>query len=224
VNNSSTNNTNQPGSEHPDWDCELMQVGGHDVVHFWGPQVQAPETSLDSAQWFSFIVRTPSPAVQTTYNGTNGTEGYIVDQTYASGAIEHWIPDAAYVGDPPPGSNTIVAGGLARTVFAAPTLVTSEYDETEHEAFDAAALELGLDHEDYQWVSVHAIAYILRLAGINDPTPTEPPPGSGAESVTTEWSQLDYPVLEAMATQFDVTPAEAQKICSLAVAYILSIT
>jgi hypothetical protein len=111
-----TNDTNQPGDPVAGWSCEILSVAGHDVVHFSGPQVVSPATADDSAQFFSFRVRTPSPVSQTTYNGTGGTEGFIIDQEYASGVIEHWIPHLDFPGTPPPGSETTVAGGLARTV------------------------------------------------------------------------------------------------------------
>lgn len=117
-NDESTNFTNQPGDEVPDWDCEITEVGGHDAVHFSGPQIQSPGTVADSAQFWSFEITTPVPEVQTTYDGTGGTEGFIVDQEYASGVIDHWIPSAEYTGTPPAGSVTEVAGGLARTVAA----------------------------------------------------------------------------------------------------------
>jgi len=120
LNDVSTNSTNQPGADAVGWTCEVLDVGGHKVVHWSGPQVVAPQTSNDSAQFFVFSVTTPSPTVQTTYNGTGGTEGFIVDQTYASGEAEHWIPNAAFPGTPPTGSTTSVASGLARTVAAAP--------------------------------------------------------------------------------------------------------
>ena len=81
----------------------------------------------DSAQWFSFSVTTPSPLAKTSYDGTNGTEGFIIDQTYASGEIMHWIPSAGFTGTPPAGSTTSVATGLKRTVAAVPVTVTSDY-------------------------------------------------------------------------------------------------
>ena len=114
----STNNTNQPGTDVPGWTCQITTAGANQVVHWSGPQVQSPATAADSAQFFLFTVTTPMPEVQTTYNGTAGTEGFIVDQTYAGGEIEHWIPNEAYTGNPPEGSVTTVAAGLARTVAA----------------------------------------------------------------------------------------------------------
>ena len=54
--------------------------------------------------------------MQTTYNGKDGTEGFIVDQQYASGEIVHWIPDAAFPGTVPAGAESVVASGLASTV------------------------------------------------------------------------------------------------------------
>lgn len=128
INNASTNNTNQPGTAVPNWQCEITEANGRKVIHWHGPQVQTPQTSVDSAQFFAFSVTTPSPLAQTTYNGTNGTEGFITDQAYASGRVVHWIPNAAFTGNPPPGSETIVAGGLARTVAAADMLVYNPLD------------------------------------------------------------------------------------------------
>lgn len=120
INDATTNNTNQPGDPAAGWTCELIDVADHKVLHWSGPQVVAPATAADSAQFFAFTVTTPSPVAQTTYNGTNGTEGFIVDQTYASGEAKHWIPNAAFTGSAPSGATTTVASGLARTV-AAPT-------------------------------------------------------------------------------------------------------
>ena len=116
INAAATNNTNQPGADVAGWSCEILDVAGHKVVHWSGPQVVAPANESDSAQFFVFSVTTPAPATQTTYDGTNGTEGFIVDQTYASGAAVHWIPNAAFPGTPPVGAESEVATGLARTV------------------------------------------------------------------------------------------------------------
>lgn len=118
VKDASTNNTNQPGAAVPGWNCEVYTSAGHAIVHFWGPQVGANQTLADSAQFFMFKATTPSPLVQTSYDGTNGTEGFIADQQYASGPISHWIPNAAYPGITPPGADTEVATGLVRTVAA----------------------------------------------------------------------------------------------------------
>lgn len=117
VNNASTNNTNQPGADAPGWSCDIFTDAGHSVVRWTGPQVVAPATVEDSPAFFVFSVTTPTPATQTTYDGTNGTEGFIVDQKYASGALSHWIPNAAYPGTAPAGTTrTDVATGLVRTV------------------------------------------------------------------------------------------------------------
>jgi hypothetical protein len=116
INNATTGNTNQPGPDVPGWSCEILTVASHSVLHWSGPQVVNPLNATDSAQFFVFSVRTPAPATQTTYDGTAGTEGFIVDQTYASGEIVHWIPNAAYPGTAPVGAETSVASGLVRTV------------------------------------------------------------------------------------------------------------
>lgn len=118
VKSEATNNTNQPGADVAGWSCETYVSAGHTVIRWWGPQVTAPATATDSAQFFVFGITTPSPLAQTTYNGTAGTEGFIVDQTYASGASVHWIPDASFPGTIPPGAESVVASGLARTVAA----------------------------------------------------------------------------------------------------------
>ncbi len=123
-NDATTNNTNQPNAVVGTWTCAVETAAGHTVLHWTGPQVVAPATALDSAQWFQFTVTTPSPAVQTTYNGINGTEGFIVEQTYASGELVRWIPDAAVTG------GGVVAGGLARTVAAGAPVTTTTTTST----------------------------------------------------------------------------------------------
>jgi hypothetical protein len=85
VNDATTNFTNQPGAVVPGWQCETYTSMGQPVIHFWGPQVTAEQVAADSAQFFSFEITTPTPTVQTPYNGLDGTEGFIVDQVYASG-------------------------------------------------------------------------------------------------------------------------------------------
>lgn len=121
VNNAGTGNTNQPGAVVNSWSCSVLTVGSNRVIHFTGPQVAAPATKADSAQFFSFQVTTPSPSARTTYSGADGTEGFIVDQTYASGANSHWYPNAAYQGTAPAGTTrNELATGLLRTVNPAP--------------------------------------------------------------------------------------------------------
>jgi len=105
-----TNQTNQPGAVVSGWSCAIETVAAHSVLHFSGPQVVAPVGIADSAQYFSFDITVPAPATQTTYNGLNGTEGFIVDQMYAGNEMVHWIPSGTDSG------NTKVAAGLARTV------------------------------------------------------------------------------------------------------------
>ena len=75
VNNASTANTNQPGDTVAGWTCEVLTVDSHQVLHWSGPQVVAPATASSSVQFVLFDVKVPTPAVQTTYNGKNGTEG-----------------------------------------------------------------------------------------------------------------------------------------------------
>ena len=124
VNDASTNNTNQPGREVLGWTCEVVTELAHQVIHWSGPQVKAPKTAADSAQFFTFSVTAPIPATQTTYNGKNGTEGFIVDQVYPSGRVVRWVPDASFTGTPPVGAEVEVATGLARTVGAEGTVFT----------------------------------------------------------------------------------------------------
>jgi hypothetical protein len=153
INDLSTNNTNQPGATVTGWSCEVLTSGDNDVIHWSGPQVASPATAADSAQFFVFTVMTPSPAQQTTYNGLLGTEGFIVDQEYASGEIKHWIPDASFTGDPPLGSETIVAPGLARTVAS----VDDDCGPGEEGPFtDVGALHQFCD--DINWMVVEGIA------------------------------------------------------------------
>ncbi len=116
INDATTNNTNQPGADVVGWTCEVLDDAGHKVLHWSGPQVTVPRTAKDSVQFVIFGVTVPTPAAQTTYNGKGGTEGFIVDQRYASGETVHWIPDAAFPGTVPVGAESVVASGLARTV------------------------------------------------------------------------------------------------------------
>lgn len=116
INSAATSNTNQPGSDVPGWSCEIIDEAGHKVLHWSGPQIVSPATATESVQFVVFSVTTPTPATQTTYDGTNGTEGFIVDQRYASGETVHWIPNAAFTGTAPVGATTEVASGLVRTV------------------------------------------------------------------------------------------------------------
>ncbi|MGE0877346.1 MAG: hypothetical protein AB7L13_01545 [Acidimicrobiia bacterium] len=126
VNNASTNNTNQPGADAPGWSCEVITGGPNAIVRWFGPQVVAPQTNADAPAFFVMSVVTPTPAVQTTYDGTNGTEGFIVDQKYASGAVSHWIPSAGFTGTAPVGTTrTDVASGLVRTVAGPGTKYTA---------------------------------------------------------------------------------------------------
>ena len=121
VNDATTVFTNQPGAPVGTWSCQVVTVGANRVIRFTGPQVVAPATRADSAQFFSFIVTTPTPSVKTSYSGADGTEGFIVDQTYASGANSHWYPNAAYQGSAPVGTTkNELATGLVRTVNPAP--------------------------------------------------------------------------------------------------------
>ena len=90
------------------------------MLHWSGPQVVPPATKADSAVWFIFTVTTPMPTVLTTYNGAlgSGTEGFIVDQQYASGKGGHWFPDDNFPGVAPDGFEVEKSVALARTVAA----------------------------------------------------------------------------------------------------------
>lgn len=124
INTPSTNNTNQPGGVAPGWTCSVNQVAGRAVVRFTGAPLPQGALASECAAFFSFTVTTPTPSVQTTYDGTAGTEGFIVDQTYANGNNSHWYPNAAYQGTAPPGTQrSELSGGLVRTVaaYVAPT-------------------------------------------------------------------------------------------------------
>ena len=125
IKDATTSNTNQPGADVSGWSCEVLDVSGHKALHWSGPQVVAPANKADSAQFFVLSITTPTPTVQTTYDGTNGTEGFITDQEYASGEIVHWIPNAAYPGTVPAGAESVVATGLVRTVAGPGTGYTS---------------------------------------------------------------------------------------------------
>ena len=133
---------NQPGVDVAAWSCTVVTEDGNQVVRWTGPQLANGSAATDSAVWFMLTVTTPSPDVQTTYNGANGsgTEGFIVDQYYASSqslptevavetspcspnpceeSIRHWIPNADFTGTPPAGATITgddVATGLVRTV------------------------------------------------------------------------------------------------------------
>jgi hypothetical protein len=108
--------SDQPGATVAGWSCSIETSSGHAVVHFSGPQVASPVTAADSAQFFSLTLTVPSPADVTTYDGTQGHGGFIVDQKYASSKIFHWIPSGDYIGNQPPDSSTSVAAGLSRSV------------------------------------------------------------------------------------------------------------
>lgn len=145
--NDNTSGTNQPGSNVSGWSCTVVNENGHDIVRWTGPQVASDVTtpSNNSAIWFLLTVTTPTPEVQTTYNGADGsgTEGFIVDQWYASSqaaqatgaettetadctpnpcseSIRHWVPNADYVGTIPDGADfelpRDIATNLVRTV------------------------------------------------------------------------------------------------------------
>jgi hypothetical protein len=108
VNDASTLFSNQPGDPAAGWSCVVETVNTHKVVHFSGPDA----SEADAASWYSFSVTVPSPATQTTYGRDPGTEGFLADQTYASGEFVHWIPS----GTDDPDNHIKVATGLLRTV------------------------------------------------------------------------------------------------------------
>ena len=126
INDVTTNSTNQPGAVAAGWNCEILRSEGHDIVRFWGAALAPGALEADCAAFFSFGITTPKPLTQTTYSGeTASAEGFIVDQTYASGNNSHWYPNANYVGSVPPGTErNELASGLVRTVaaYAAPVV------------------------------------------------------------------------------------------------------
>ena len=147
LNNASTSNTNQPGDDVTGWSCAVVTEGGHQVLRWTGPQLANGVAATESAVWFVFTVTVPSPVVQTTYDGRagSGTEGFIIDQYYASsvdpstgcspspcaGSVRHWYPNADYPGVVPPGATLNpgdVATGLVRTVAGTTgsTTITSD--------------------------------------------------------------------------------------------------
>jgi hypothetical protein len=92
------------------WTCTIETVSGHQVLHWHGPQVSSTQTEADSAQFFTFPVTVPSPAVQTSYGVTEGSEGFYVEQAYANGTTSRWrTPNSTRPGE--------VANGIVRTVL-----------------------------------------------------------------------------------------------------------
>jgi LPXTG-motif cell wall-anchored protein len=126
INDASTNNTNQPGAVVPGWTCTLDTVASHQRLT-WNAPPNAQPTTADSAQYFVFTVTTPSPSAQTTYNGQNGTEGFVIDQVYLSGRFVRWVPTAGYtaVTPAPQGAEIEESVNLARTVAAVGVIPTT---------------------------------------------------------------------------------------------------
>ena len=127
VNDGTTNGTNQPGAVVAGWSCTLTDDGaGHQLLRYTGPAVTQGGLQSDAAQYFLFMVTTPTPSVDTTY-GIGGTEGFIADQYYADGNVSHWYPSTDYVGVYPVGAQpTTPAGGLLRTVAAVTPSTTAD--------------------------------------------------------------------------------------------------
>jgi hypothetical protein len=99
----------QMGTIVSGWTCDIENLGTHQVLHWTGPQVSRSQTNADSAQFFTFAVRVPSPATTTSYGAIGGPEGFYVKQVYADGATSLWrTPNSTLEGE--------VANGIVRTV------------------------------------------------------------------------------------------------------------
>jgi hypothetical protein len=99
----------QVGTVVAHWACAIETVSGHQVLHWTGPQVSPGQTNADSAQFFTFQLTVPSPAVVTSYGAVGGPEGFYVKQVYANGATSLWrTPNSTQPGE--------VANGIVRTV------------------------------------------------------------------------------------------------------------
>jgi hypothetical protein len=94
------------------WLCTVSTEGGRQVLHWTGAQVAAGRTSDDSAQYFTFLVTTPSPSAKTVYGASGASaDGFRVVQKYADGATATWRTPNDVDGE--------VANGLVRAVAAA---------------------------------------------------------------------------------------------------------
>lgn len=99
----------QVGTVVARWACAIETVSGHQVLHWTGPQVSPVHTNADSAQFFTFQLTVPSPAVVTSYGAVGGPEGFYVKQVYADGFNSLWrTPNSTLPGE--------VANGIVRTV------------------------------------------------------------------------------------------------------------
>ncbi|MGH3708593.1 MAG: TolB family protein [Pseudonocardiaceae bacterium] len=99
------------------WTCAVETAGdGHKVLHWSGPQITPAQTAADSAQFFTFQVKVPSPTNQTSYGANGAPEGFFVVQQYANPSdTSIWkCPN-----DPRPATD--VATGLVRTVAGTAT-------------------------------------------------------------------------------------------------------
>ncbi|MGH3708588.1 MAG: hypothetical protein ACRDRQ_10895 [Pseudonocardiaceae bacterium] len=106
---STSTGNRQVGTVVSGWTCTIETVSAHQVLHWHGPQVSPAQSESDSAQFFTFPVTVPSPAVQTSYGVTEGAEGFYVEQAYANGATSLWrTPNSTRPGK--------VANGIIRTV------------------------------------------------------------------------------------------------------------
>ncbi|MGQ0679888.1 MAG: hypothetical protein ACT4OM_09595 [Actinomycetota bacterium] len=135
-NDASTNFTNQPGDAVSGWTCTVDTSGPRARMIQQAADLNAAKAAAlaDMPWFFQFTVKTPSPAAQTSYNCTGGTEGFISIVTAQSTAfgpfVAYWIPTAGctsdtdlFPGGPPtlnPGDEVVVAGGLTRTVSPTP--------------------------------------------------------------------------------------------------------
>ncbi|MGH3767543.1 MAG: hypothetical protein ACRDTX_20745 [Pseudonocardiaceae bacterium] len=101
------------------WTCTVEPADSHQVLHWHGPQVSAPHTWEDSAQFFTFQVTVPSPATLTSYGLPGRPEGFYVEQLYASHTAATCATtdnDCSLWRTPNSTRPGVVANGVVRTV------------------------------------------------------------------------------------------------------------
>ncbi len=118
-----------------------------------------------------------------------------------------------------------VAGlvGTAGTATAADTLVGSSYlHPDEYTPVHSGALELGVSDAQYQKMSVGVISFIFGVAGITSQPAAAPGPGN--HTITTTWTPSELAALDHVAGVFQLNRAQAQKLSSLIVAFLLGLS
>lgn len=94
------------------WLCTVAEEGGRQVLHWTGAQIAPGKSSDDSAQYFAFLITTPTPTAKTSYGGAgSNADGFRVIQKYADGATATWRTPNDTTGE--------VANGLVRAVAPA---------------------------------------------------------------------------------------------------------